>query len=84
MFSKKQTIIIFVFLLLGLLVAAKLYHIDYMVNYSGEPYKSFCNVNERFNCDAVASSPYSSFLEVPIAFIGTVAHFFLILFLFHL
>ena len=81
MLSKKQQIVIYIFLILGVLVAAKLYHIDYMVNYSGERYESFCNINERFNCDAVASSPYSRLFGVPIAFIGMMANIFLILFL---
>lgn len=81
MFTKKQTIIVFILLLLGLLVAAKLYHIDLMVNYSGEPYKSFCNVNETFNCDAVAASPYSRLFGIPVAFIGVISNLFLIIFL---
>lgn len=80
MFTKKQYIILSILLLIGLSVSAKLFHIDYMVNYSGEPYKSFCNVNETFNCDAVSASEYSHLFGVPIAFIGLLSNLFLIIF----
>jgi protein-disulfide isomerase/uncharacterized membrane protein/rhodanese-related sulfurtransferase len=81
MFSRKQTAVLLVLLGVGFLIALKLFHIDYMVNYSGTPYKSFCNINSTFNCDAVASSPYSSVLGIPVAFIGMVANLFLMAFL---
>ncbi len=82
MLKKHENIILSLLILAGLIVALKLFHIDYMVNYSNEPYKSFCNINEKFNCDAVAASPYSRFLGVPIAFIGFSGNLFLIVFLF--
>jgi uncharacterized membrane protein len=31
---------------------------------------SFCNINERFNCDVVNRSPYSVFMGIPVAIIG--------------
>jgi len=31
---------------------------------------SFCNINERFNCDVVNRSPYSVFLGIPVSIIG--------------
>jgi len=31
---------------------------------------SFCNINERFNCDVVNRSSYSVFLGIPVAIIG--------------
>ncbi len=82
MFTRKQKFILFFLLFSGLIVALKLLHIDYMVNYSADPYKSFCNVNETFNCDAVAASPFSHIFGVPVALIGTWANLFLMVFLF--
>lgn len=82
MFNRKQKATLFLLLLAGFVVALKLLHIDYMVNYSAEAYKSFCNVNETFNCDAVAASPFSHIFGIPIALIGTWANLFLMVFLF--
>ncbi|MBF0366381.1 MAG: thioredoxin domain-containing protein [Oligoflexia bacterium] len=81
MFNKKQRVLMFVLLLAGLVVALKLVHIDYMVNYSGTPFKSFCNISAKFNCDAVAASEYSHLLGMPIALVGAVANLFLMIFL---
>lgn len=81
MFSKRQLIIMYCLLVAGLIVAIKLLHIDYMVNYSSSAYKSFCNINSTFNCDAVASSKYSFIFGIPVALIGTIANLFLIIFL---
>lgn len=81
MFSKKQLLILNLLLIAGGVVALKLLHIDYMVNFSAEPYQSFCNINAVFNCDAVAASSHSHILGIPIALIGTLANFFLIGFL---
>jgi protein-disulfide isomerase/uncharacterized membrane protein/rhodanese-related sulfurtransferase len=71
----------YLLLAIGLLLASKLLHIDYMVNYTNEPYKSFCNVNDTFNCDAVAASEYAHIFGVPIALIGTIANIILLIFL---
>ena len=37
--------------------------------------KSFCNLNATFNCDAVAASAYSSFLNIPLAVWGAATNF---------
>ncbi|NLF26065.1 MAG: thioredoxin domain-containing protein [Deltaproteobacteria bacterium] len=82
MFTKKEHLILSFLLILSAATALKLLHIDYMVNYSPEPYKSFCNINAEFNCDLVASSEYSSLWGVPIAFFGLSGDLLLLLFLF--
>ncbi len=82
MFSRKQLIILIMLLLAGLAMAAELLYIDYMVNYSSEPFRSFCNIDDSFNCDAVAASAYSHFLGVPVAFIGVAGNLTLLAFLF--
>ncbi|MDB9787022.1 thioredoxin domain-containing protein, partial [Bacteriovoracaceae bacterium] len=66
---------------IGLLIALKLLHIDYMVNYSDLEYKSFCNINATFDCDAVTGSKYSHVGKLPVAFLGVVTNFFLLFFL---
>ncbi|MBF0208936.1 MAG: thioredoxin domain-containing protein, partial [Oligoflexia bacterium] len=81
MLSKKEKIVLYLLILTGLLIALKLSYIDYMVNHSGLEYKSFCNINQRFNCDAVAASRYSSIMGTPIAVIGVFANFLLLLFI---
>lgn len=81
MLTRKQIFYLIFLLLAGLLVALKLFHIDFMVNYSALPYRSFCNVNEKFNCDAVAASEFSHFLGIPIAFIGSFSNLILLVFL---
>lgn len=81
MLTKKQAVFLIILLLAGLVVALKLFHIDFMVNYSATPYRSFCNVSEQFNCDAVAASEFSHLFGVPIAFIGFFGNLILICFL---
>src|SRR5262245_32456387 len=36
--------------------------------------QSLCNINEKFNCDAVAASQYSAFLDIPMAIWGAVVN----------
>lgn len=40
--------------------------------------ESICNISDRFNCDAVAASIYSSFLGVPIAMWGAMTNLVLL------
>lgn len=42
---------------------------------------SLCNLSEVFNCDAVATSEYASFLGVPIALWGAITNLILLFFL---
>lgn len=43
--------------------------------------ESFCNISDKFNCDSVALSQYSTFLNVPLALWGAVANGVLLLLL---
>lgn len=40
---------------------------------------SFCNLNERFNCDTVNRGVYSEILGVPVALIGALGYFWLLI-----
>ncbi|MBF0362671.1 MAG: thioredoxin domain-containing protein [Oligoflexia bacterium] len=82
MLNKRELNITIILLILGFLIAAKLLHIDYMVNYSGAQFKSFCNINEFFNCDAVAASKYAHIFGIPVALFGVLGNLFLIIFIF--
>ena len=62
---------------LGILAAGELFYIDYKINFGTADFKSFCNINQAFNCDAVAASPYASFLGIPLAFWGMMLNLFL-------
>lgn len=56
--------------LLSLAVHIYLARQHFSLVYGGESGASICNINEVFNCDAVAASSYSSFLGVPVAVWG--------------
>jgi uncharacterized membrane protein/protein-disulfide isomerase len=56
----------------GFALAASYVH--YQLDSSGGEYVSFCNINERVNCDMVLSSTYSRLLGVPVAWLGAAAH----------
>lgn len=55
--------------LIGFGVAADLTHIHVKVH-TDPSYRSFCAMTEKVNCDAVAESPYSVFLGVPVSVWG--------------
>ena len=57
--------------LLGLGAAAYLVHVHSQAHAG---VASFCNINETFNCDKVATSPYSVVLGVPVAVWGVLAY----------
>jgi len=49
----------------------------YLVHVHGQAHAgvaSFCNINDTFNCDKVATSPYSVVLGVPVAVWGVLAY----------
>ena len=58
----------------GVAFAAAASYIHYRLDSSGGGYVSFCNINERVNCDTVLSSPFASMLGVPVAWLGAAAH----------
>ena len=45
-------------------------------NYADMGYKSFCAISSAINCDTVAQSQYSIFLNVPVSIWGIMAHAF--------
>lgn len=59
-----------VLLLGGLGVSLHLGHLYLEVQRSGGNVQSFCNINQTFDCVAVATSRYSTFLGLPIALYG--------------
>jgi protein-disulfide isomerase/uncharacterized membrane protein len=62
----------------GLLISLySIYHYRLLASSMGHT-EAFCNINETFNCDAVASSMYSRFLTIPWSVWGA-AYFFTVL-----
>jgi protein-disulfide isomerase/uncharacterized membrane protein len=51
--------------LAGVVVSAVTLYVDLRLA-SDAGYTSFCNVNNRVNCDVVLASPYGRFLEIPV------------------
>ena len=51
--------------IIGIFVSLYLVYLHYTPSGS-----SFCNINEKFNCDVVNKSVYSEFLGIPVAIIG--------------
>ncbi|NQV90007.1 vitamin K epoxide reductase family protein [Candidatus Uhrbacteria bacterium] len=39
---------------------------------------AFCNLNETFNCDVVNQGPYSEIFGIPVAVMGIIGYFFLL------
>ncbi len=56
------------------------YHHHY-INIIQPAAKSFCAINETFDCDRVARSDQSRFMGIPVATLGLFAHLFVLLFL---
>ena len=75
--GRRSAILLLVLLALSIVAAGELFYIDYQVNFGAGGFKSFCNINQSFNCDAVAASPYSSFKGIPLAFWGMMLNLFL-------
>lgn len=40
---------------------------------------ALCNINDTLNCDVVNKGPFSQFFGIPVAFIGMVGYFFLLI-----
>ena len=60
--------------LLAVLTHAYLYYLHYKLELGQLTGSSICNINEAFNCEAVAASKYSQFLGVPMALMGLLAN----------
>jgi len=66
---KKLTNSILILCLVGLVVAGiSLYY------HFADASESFCNVNDRFNCQTVYQSEYSYFLGIPVPVLGIIAY----------
>jgi uncharacterized membrane protein/protein-disulfide isomerase len=50
--------------------------------YTSTGYKSFCAVSKSINCDTVSQSPFSIFLNVPVAIWGIFGYLFFLIILF--
>ncbi|OFZ78594.1 MAG: hypothetical protein A2583_04370 [Bdellovibrionales bacterium RIFOXYD1_FULL_53_11] len=56
----------------GILVSLSLSHHFYSIRTGAATFKSYCNVSQTFNCDAVSSSSYSEFaFGLPLSAFGT-------------
>lgn len=53
----------------------------YGLKFGASTGESFCNVSDKFNCDAVAASIYSTLMGVPMAIWGAMANLILLFFL---
>jgi len=60
----------------GVATSVDLTYIHFKVASSDGSYKSFCNINETINCDAVAQSEFSTFFGIPIAILGMATYLF--------
>ncbi|MCI5221837.1 MAG: hypothetical protein D3924_03990 [Candidatus Electrothrix sp. AR4] len=79
----KQRYFWFIALLLAITgMAASLYsaHSHYK-NYTDPLYSSFCAISQAINCDTVAQSPWSIFLDIPVAWWGFLFYLFFLLIL---
>lgn len=71
--------IVSVLIAIGLHLYLNKHHVDLKLGVSSET--SMCNVSEKLNCDAAASSQYSEVFGIPIALLGVVANSFLLILL---
>lgn len=68
---------VLVLILLGLLLTGLLTHSHYK-NFTDLTYSSFCAISQSINCDTVAQSPWSVFLNFPLALWGFFYYLFLL------
>lgn len=76
--SKKIVISVSLLCVVGLLVAIYLTWLHYQVH-TNPSFHSFCAMNDAFNCETVAESPYAVFLRMPVAVWGIIGYFFMFL-----
>ncbi len=72
------TIVLLAFLGLGDSIYLTISHYR---NYTDVGYISFCAISKSINCDTVSQSPYSIFLNVPVAVWGVIGYAFFLIFL---
>ncbi|MBT4762197.1 MAG: thioredoxin domain-containing protein [Bdellovibrionaceae bacterium] len=77
---KKSTLAILI-ILAAIITHAYLSVHYYPVKFGTATGDSVCNINSTFNCDSVAASEYSSFLNIPLAVWGVVTNILLFILL---
>ncbi|MBU1055322.1 MAG: hypothetical protein KKC46_16090 [Proteobacteria bacterium] len=68
-------------MLLGIVNTAYLTYHHHYINILQPTTKSFCAINETFDCDKIAKSDESRFMGIPVATLGLFAHLFVLAFL---
>ncbi len=80
--SRNKKIIILILCLIGLGLSFELCRVFYNANFSENPVKSICAINDMFDCDAVAKTSYSQFLGIPLSLWGVILYLFVLFMLF--
>jgi protein-disulfide isomerase/uncharacterized membrane protein len=65
---------------LGLIISSELTYIYMNANFGLATNKSFCNINDVLDCDAVARTSYSHFLGVPLSVWGIIFYLVILIF----
>jgi protein-disulfide isomerase/uncharacterized membrane protein len=68
--TRTNRIIISILAILGILVSGALIVVYYNANFNPLAGPSFCAISDKIDCDAVAETVFSRFLEVPLALWG--------------
>lgn len=76
--SKIKRILIILLCIIGLGLSIELCIVFYNANFSVNPVKSICAINDMFDCDVVAKTSYSQFLGVPLALWGVLFYIFVL------
>lgn len=79
--NRKYYSLSFFFILGSILIHSYLTFHHFQVRYLPQLGPSICNLNSAFNCDAVAVSKYSELFGIPLASMGLVSNFILLIFL---
>lgn len=70
--SKLTVILIVIICLIGSVSALYTFKLSTLICAGLHHEQSFCNVNEKFNCEVVSTSDYSTFLGVPLGAYGNI------------
>lgn len=76
---KAKLTALFFLIMLAMVLHGYLTNHYYPLHYGISQEPASCNVGETFNCDAVAASPYSQFLGIPLSVFGFVTHLVLLI-----
>ncbi len=71
--NKKILFLIIILSFIGMMLSSYSLYLHYSDS------NSFCNINEKFNCDVVNKGPYSTFLGIPTALIGLLGYSLILL-----